>query len=384
MSNFIEEFKKGQAGLNQGLYLGPGLDKMSREINGLQKGMHIIVAAASKCGKSTFVNYAFVINCYLDALKNNIDITFTYFSFEMNRILQEYEFACHFLFLDYGITHISLEPDVYVKGNTEIPLSSKYLRGKVKDDDGNIVLVKESIKEVLIEVYEKRIIPLFGEYSVNGVKLTNGVIDFIEHKENPTGLNNYLLKKAEKEGSFEKIQYSYKNTQTLAVENKEKIVSYTPNNPNKYHIVITDTVRKLPRERGFTMKENIDKWLEYSTELRNLLDYDFVNIIHTNRSLGDVETIKFRKDNLYPTSDNVKDSGNASEECDFLITMFNPNDDRYNLQTHFGKKIKDGKGNPLFPNLRTLHIVESRHGDSPLHYAVEMEGNIKNFKQIAL
>lgn len=383
MSNFVEEFKKGQAGLNQGLSLGPGLINLDKEINGCQKGMHYTIGASSKTGKSTLVSYGFIIQTYLDALSKNIPIEFTYFSFEMNRILQEYNFACYFLYYEYGITHIKLDNETY-KNKDEIELSSKYLRGKLRNDDGEVILVKPIIKEKLVEIYEKWIIPLFGEYSSNGVLIKRGVIDFIDQAQNPTGLRNYLMKKAEQQGHFVKETYQYKDSQTLSIQNGEKIVSYTPNDENKYHIVITDTLRKVPKERGFNIKENVDKILEYYTIMRNLLNYSFVSIIHTNRNMTNLDNLKFKKDMIYPTGDDIKDSSNISEECDYLITMFNPNDDKYNLQTHFGKKIKDGKGNPIHPRLRTLHIVESRHGECPLHFAVEMEGNLQNFKQIAL
>ena len=39
MSNFIEEFKKGQADKNKGLYMGVGLHEVSKAINGVQKAM---------------------------------------------------------------------------------------------------------------------------------------------------------------------------------------------------------------------------------------------------------------------------------------------------------------------------------------------------------
>lgn len=57
------------------------------------------------------------------------------------------------------------------------------------------------------------------------------------------------------------------------------------------------------------MKDNVDKMLEYMCEQRDLFNYTFVPIIHTNRSIGDIETIRHAKDELYPNEDSVKDSG---------------------------------------------------------------------------
>ena len=59
--NLIEEFKKGQSGGNKGLPMGEGLSNVSKAVNGVQRGRIYGVAAAPKAGKSTFVDYSFVI-----------------------------------------------------------------------------------------------------------------------------------------------------------------------------------------------------------------------------------------------------------------------------------------------------------------------------------
>lgn len=72
---------------------------------------------------------------------------------------------------------------------------------------------------------------------------------------------------------------------------------------------------------------------------------------------------------------------NLAEDADYLFTMFNPNDGKYNLNTHFDLELKDSKNNPFFPNMRTLHLVESRHCLFPQHFRTEMLGNVKSFKE---
>jgi len=78
----------------------------------------------------------------------------------------------------------------------------------------------------------------------------------------------------------------------------------------------------------------------------------------------------------------IKATGNLSEDCDYLLTMMNPNDDKYNLKKHFGMEIKDDSGNELYPNLRTIHLVESRHCKYPQHFKTNMIGAYKKFEQI--
>ena len=188
-------------------------------------------------GKSTFVDYGFVISPYLDWIENNpgIEIEWVYFSFEIDRVSKEFDFVAYFLYHDFGIERITLEEGQTITINnqkeTVIDLSPDYLRGRLQDDNGNIIKVKESIVEAIKVVYEKRIIPLFGEYSSSGTQITPGKINFIENRDNPTGIWKYLIHKAEKEGDF---IYEYFG------ENKKRIRGYKPRNPDKITIVVLD------------------------------------------------------------------------------------------------------------------------------------------------
>lgn len=375
MSNFIEEYKKGQFGKNKGLPLGSGLEHISKTINGIQRRMMYTIASSPKVGKSTFVNYGFVISPYLYALENpSVDVNWIYYSWEMDRVSMEFDFCSHFLYHDFGIVYYDLPEGITVKNEKRIPISAAFLMGQVQDDNEKIIKVPQDIFEKIQIVYENRIVPLFGEYSVEGVLLKPGRIFFVESSENPTGIYKEIFKYASFRGTF--------NFQKYMKGDKEesKIVSYTPNNPDAYVIVVLDTIRKVSKERGFNMKETIDKTIEYETVLRKLLGYTFVNIVHLNRDMADIERLKFMGDLIYPQPELIKDSGNLSEESTHVFTMFNPNDERYNLNTHFGLKIKDSRRNELFPNLRTIHLVESRFVPYPQHFRVNMNGALKDFK----
>lgn len=365
--NFKLEFKKGQQGGNKGLPLGSGLENISHAINGTQKGRIISVAAAPKTGKSTFTDYAFLIQPYLYSLENDVEIEWIYNSYEIDRVSKEFDIATYFLFHDFNISFIELDNGVTKKGVSVIPLSSDYLRGRILDDKGNLIKVNDFVKECLKKVYANRIIPIFGEYNDQGLQTKEGVVDFISERDNPTGVYKYLLEHAKKNGSF--------------VTQGKRLVSYTLNNPDKYTIIITDHLRKLIPERGYNLKQTVDKFVEYTVILRNLCQYTFIHIIHTNRNLADSERKKYAKDMLYPQSEDIKETGNLSEDSDYVFTMFNPNDDRYNLNKHFGKEIKDRDGNLLYPNMRTVHLVESRHCEYPQHFRVDMRGNLKSFSK---
>lgn len=374
--SFIREFLKGQAGGNQGLSMGDGLKNVSDAVNGVLKGMTYGVAAAAKVGKSTITDYGFILSPLEDAQRLNIPINWIYFSFEMDRISKMFDFLCYYLYTLYNIHSVQLPKGCTVKNKNSIELSSTYLRGRLTDDQGRTVLIDPKIKDLIKVIKKEKLDPLFGIYNKKNLCIKEGLITFIEQKENPTGLRNRVVQKAEEDGFFTEIPFIGTDGKTY-----KKKVGYTANNPAKFTIIITDTIRKLRKERGFTLKETIDKWLEYATELRNLCGYTFVHIVHLNRSVSDVSRLKYAGDELFPTPEDIKDTGNLSEECNFLFTMFNPNDTRYHLTSHFGVNIKDSKGNPLYPGMKTLHLVESREVESPQHFRFEMLGNVKSFRQ---
>lgn len=401
--NFIEAYKKGQAGANKGLPMGDGLESVSASINDIQRAMVYVIAAAAKAGKSTFVDAGFVIGPFLYVVNNNyiyqkhldegmtpeqikiqydisyIEFEIFYYSYEINRIRKEFDFAVHFLFHDFGIENVTLDEGVTYEGKNIIPLSAQYIRGILTDDNQKLIKVKPSIADALKVVYQNRIIPLFGEYDIYGNLITSGIIKFFDKKDNPTGIRNQLIQHAEKTG---KVKYSRFTGPDGKIH--KRIVSYTPNNPDKYTFVITDHLRKLIPERGFNAKQTVDKFSEYAVEMKNDFGYTFIHIIHLNRSMTDTARIKQQDDMLYPNSDDVKETGNLAEDCDVMFTVFNPNDDRFSLTKHFGKMIKDRSGGVIYPNYRSIHLVESRDTIYPRHFGVNMFGNIKKFKKLII
>jgi hypothetical protein len=375
MSNFIKTFLKGKAGKNFGLTTG--LAALDEAINGIQRTTSYGLAAAPKVGKTTLADFAFLLSPYLQALKLGIvnKVHWIYFSFEVDRISKEFKFAAFFMDYDYGINTFDYKGVTY-------NMNMNYLMGKqlhrFSDGTSELIPVTEEHENLLKQIYLNRIIPMFGEYDEGGNKIRDGVIDFIEDSENPTGLRNYLMKYARDRGTFNKVKYQAFNVETKQHEERERIVSYTPKpeEEDKFVIVITDHVRKLRRERGFTMKDNIDKWLEYTTWIRNMCGYIFVNICHSNRGLTNVDRLKYAGETIFPTADDVKDSGNLAEESTILMTMFNPNDEKYNIKKHFDIELES------YPNYRSIHITESRTTECPVHIQVNMYGGINSFTSI--
>ena len=278
--NFKEKFKKGLKGLNFGLSTGiPSIDKA---IGGIQKAALYGIAAGPKVGKTTFVDFAFVISPYLEYLEilkkgnpANLILEWIYFSFEINRIKKEFKYVAFFMFHDYNITEFRHKDEVY-------EITPNYLEGKVKDNSGELIMPSIEHQKIVMKIYEDRIIPLFGEYDEKGKLLKKGLIIFVENRDNPTGLRNFIGRYSKDNGTWSHSTYTTTERDKFGKNREvthEKRESWESNHQNKHTIIVLDHLRKLKRELNFSKKEIVDKMIEYQVEFRNWCGFTFVDII---------------------------------------------------------------------------------------------------------
>ena len=371
--NDLEDaFYKGLNAKNKGL--PTGIPKLDRAIHGIQQGVLIGLAGSPKSGKSTLCDSAFLLSPYLYSLtRDDLNLKVFYWSLEMDKVSVRFRSIAYFFYVDYNISTVTLAPGRTYMGSNIFTMSSSYLLGKLQDDAGKDIVVSERHQTMVIDIINNRINPMFGEYSSNGKKLSTGVVDIIEDRNdsNPTGIYNNLMDYAATKGTF-----SYETYTKSGGATGKRLSGYTPNNPDDRVIVIIDHMRALKRERGFTMKQNMDKLTEYQIIIRNLCKYTFVDILHLNRNISDIQRIKFNNEFLYPNDDDLKDSGNLSEDADYLITMFDASDDRYGIKKHFDLDITD-----IF-NYRSIHLVRSRHSEAPVHIQTRFYPGVLRFEQI--
>jgi len=409
--NFKEAYIQGQKGKNKGLPMGSDLKVFNESVNGVQKKSMHVIASAPKVGKSTLIDNAYVIEpcVYVLNLNSRLDeeirkleqqkkgteneeidkrienlrksyvlLDIQYFSYEIDRVTKEFDLACHFMNRIYNIDKVDLPKGKTFKGNDFVPLDSLFLQGMYVYDDSKdeVIKVPEEVEKKVISVYNNWIIPLFGKFDENNEQIKKGLITFHENRDNPTGVRNTLLSHAATNGNF-----IYKESKTKDNRVIKRRIGYKPFDERWHCVVIMDHMRKLMQERGFDLKQTVDKMSDYFVELRNFCKFTIVPVIHLNRSMTDISRRKLDGDNIYPMDDDVKQTGNLSEDCDYLITLFNPNDDKYALTKHFGLRIKDAKNNKIYPDLRTIHLVAGRRANAPQHMRVNMLGAVKRFKK---
>lgn len=330
---FLKEVDRGREGLNVGLKSGlPSLDKFTGNI---QRKQIRLIGAQQKTGKTAYVDFTHIIAPYL--LNPNDDIEWIYFSYEIDEISKKAKWAALFMQLKHGI---------YIDSSR---ILSRGEDNRLSDEE----------YELMLRVYAEDVLPLFEK------------INFIERKSNPTGIYKEVLSHATKNGEFEMTDYIDNDG-----KKRQYMKSYAPTNPDKYNIIIIDHVGLVKKERGFSKKENLDKLSEYFVRLRNLLGFTFILVSQFNRDLSRVDTLKFGGNDLQPTVEHFKDSGNLAEDADMVIAIFNP---------HLYPHLDEHKGYMLETmenHYRSWHLLASRHTLAPASKALAMAGKTGFFKEL--
>lgn len=216
MSNFKERIYQGLQGKYEGLK--NGFDRLNNLIYNTQRKTYTLVGGLSGSGKTTLVNFM-LINSITDAEKKGIPIDVFYYSYEIDK---ETTKANWLSLLIYNKHKIVIPPEL-IAGLGNNRLNTQQLE--------------------LVESELENLDNLFNR------------INFRFEADNPTGIFKELREHAEKRGEF--IYEPYGN------ENKKRITGYKFHDENRYVLVVMDHIALMKLERGFSLKENIDKYSEY-------------------------------------------------------------------------------------------------------------------------
>lgn len=148
-------------------------------------------------------------------------------------------------------------------------------------------------------------------------------------------------------------KFTYENYTDSEGNIKKKIVSFKPTNPDWQCLVVVDHLSLLSLERGFSVKENIDKWSEYCVQLSNQFGISFFNISQFNDSLSSVERSKFKGVDLSPQQSDFKNTRNPYDDSDVVIGLLNPW--KLDMRESLNYKLNDFKSNFVM-----LKIIKNR------------------------
>jgi hypothetical protein len=344
---FLKEVQRGIEGRNKGLNCG--LKRFNKFINGIQKKTYYLVGGLQKAGKTALADCIFVLYPYL--LNKDARVKWIYFSYEIDLIEKMAKFCAFFMDYKYG---------VYCDSN--------YILGRGDNK------VKPEHLPMIEEIYHNELTDLFGKYDDEGKQLSEGKITFFEDKINPEGVRQYLLKYAEDNGEF--IYKTIKIKTEAGPKEISTIVGYKEKDDNLYTIVVIDHLALTKREKGLTLKENIDRLSQHMVFFRNICRFTPVLLSQFNRDMGKIERMKFSGEQLQPTLEDFKDSGDPAADASMVIGLFNPTTLPH-LRTHLGYDlVKIGK------SYRSVHILASRNTETGVNLSMMMEGKTGMFREL--
>lgn len=267
--------------------------------------------------KTTFVDFN-IINAIQDAESKNIPINIFYYSLEIDEYSKKANWLSVIIYNKYNI----IIPPEKIKG-----LGSFRLNQEEQD------IVDNCIPD-LNKIWNK--------------------INWIWESTNPTGIYKAMWNHMSSRGEFQYEDYQDENDET-----KKRIVRYTLKNPDEYNIVIGDHLSLLHLERGFTLKQNLDKISEYSVRLRNLFGMTIIWLSQFNQGLSSVERQKFKGVDISPQQSDFKDSTNPYQDCDISLGLMNAY--KMDMETCLNYNInKPGANYNLRDRFRLLKIIKNR------------------------
>lgn len=324
----LEKIDDGRLGGNEGIPMG--FPRLSQVIPNIQKSRYITIVGSSGSGKSSWLDTAYIFNpldWYLENKDNtDIKLKINYFSMEISedrviskqiarKIFKDYNLILDVNYiLSYGRNRLSQEHyELVIKYRDYFDCISDYL--KIYDADGH----------------------------------------------NPEGIRQRLMDYAKDHGSFHKDE----NNRFFYTENDEKL----------YTINAIDHAKIVPRERGFTVKENIDKVSEHLTWFRNKCNFTNILLTQANRNLGNIDRRKLDGDDLTMSLDDISDSSNVGNDVDLAVGILDPN--KHKIVNYRGYDISK-----LQNRSRFINILKNRDGEADKSLGLLFLGENGFFKEL--
>ena len=148
---------------------------------------------------------------------------------------------------------------------------------------------------------------------------------------------------------------------------------YEPYKKNEYVMFIVDHVSLLDTERGFTLRESINKLCEYLIIARN--NYNYIPVVVQQQNIETIGLDAFKSNKIRPTLAGLADSKDTGKAVDVMLGITNPFS--FEIPEYLGYNIKILKG-----NFRCLEIVLNRSGESNAICPLYFNGAVNFYKEL--
>ena len=224
--------------------------RFSNDIPGIEKDKYYLISGNTKSGKSQLTNYLFLYTPLLYAYHNpeKVRVKIFYFPLEETPENITLRFMSYLLFTLSGIRIAPID---------------------LKSTNSNKILPQNILDLLESEEY----ISILKFYEENVIFLT---------ERNPTGVWRMMLKYAQDTGTIHYKDINITNKETGLVETRQVFDYYEPHDAKEYVLCITDHVSLLENERGYDLRQTINKFSEYMMILRN--KYHIIPIVVQQQS----------------------------------------------------------------------------------------------------
>lgn len=330
-TELISSVNAGKEGKNKGL--PTGYDRLDSYICGIQRGRYDVVFGREGTGKSAFVDASYVLNPYEYLKKENKlnKLEILYYSLEISRQSKIAKWCCWKLYKDYKIL-----------------TDTNYVLSKGKNRISN-------------EIYDR--VVLTADY----FEEMSDVVHIYDEPLNPTGIWKQVCSYAESNG-------------TISKDEKNRNV-YTPNDPEKYTIIIGDTAGNLSLEKvadNYNAKSTIDKCSEYFRIFRNKFNFSPVLVSHANRSIEDINKVKYGE--IFHTMSDILHTNQLGQDANTVMCIFNPltymnpNNDMDKFMGYNIAKIRD--------RFRCVGVLKNREGEDNVRVGMAFIGEIGAYYEL--
>ena len=315
-------------------------ERFRNEVPGIEQGQYVIITASTKIGKTQLASYIYMYNTleYAFNHQDQCSVHIIYFSLEESpqRVIERY--LSHLL---YQLNGVRLAPT---------DLRSTSVNYPVPDDV--LELLKTKPYQDRIEFFKK-------------------CVQFETEETNCTGIRNTCINYAKSVGTI----HTHK-VKSHSDPDKEIDVfdSYTPDDPNHYKIVIVDHMSLIDSERGYRLKDSMDKLSEYFVKyLRNRFGFTCVAVQQQAFDNEGLEAYKQKR--LMPTVAALSDTKYTSRDADLVLGLFSP--DKFGLPNWLGYDITRLRGYARF-----MQVLANRNGEIGGICPLFFDGAVCDFKEM--
>jgi hypothetical protein len=339
-----------------------------------------LVGSVSGVGKTSFVDDTEVLKPFDYIKRNDIDIHYETLYYSMERQMR-YKLAKWSSWKIFQDTRLRLHSDVILGYHPSRKLSK---------EEHELVKKVEPWMDELLEMVDLR----DGQQSVSTIandikrlRLKLGTWFTTDEKQlyengKPTGLRfkGDIIKT--KRGDVPIVNFQHKG-KSYQLKQNDKLYIY--NNPRTIVNIVVDHIGKTKVDSYGTKKLAIDALDEVMADARDSFSFNPILISQFNRSLSDINRLKYSKGNLEPMYEDFKDSGNTVESADLVLSLFNPY--KYNSYDESGMyKGYDILQGTLAPNgsqrFRSLHVLKNSFGIDNVTFGLLFMGETMYFETL--